>query len=109
MPTHYRGATAEVAALDAYIKLMRAAESVTARLQPSMAGADFSAEPRAVPSIDGLLRATNDADTVLEPGSPRRRPVPTQGVEIIGGCPRLIRVHFEENPSTFPGHIENAG
>ena len=37
MPTHYRGAAAEVAALDTYIKLMRAAESVTARLEPSMA------------------------------------------------------------------------
>jgi MarR family 2-MHQ and catechol resistance regulon transcriptional repressor len=37
MPTHYRGAPIEVAALDAYIKLMRAAESVTARLQPGMA------------------------------------------------------------------------
>lgn len=37
MPTHYRGAPAEVAALDTYIKLMRAAESVTARLEPGMA------------------------------------------------------------------------
>jgi MarR family 2-MHQ and catechol resistance regulon transcriptional repressor len=37
MPTHYRGAPVEVAALDAYIKLMRAAESVTARLEPGMA------------------------------------------------------------------------
>jgi len=31
MGTHYRGTPAEVAALDAYIKLMRAADSVTAR------------------------------------------------------------------------------
>jgi MarR family 2-MHQ and catechol resistance regulon transcriptional repressor len=31
MGTHYQGAAAEVAALDAYIKLMRAAESVTTR------------------------------------------------------------------------------
>src|SRR5262245_62303286 len=37
MPTHYRGAPGEVAALDAYIKLMRAAETLTARLQPGMA------------------------------------------------------------------------
>src|SRR4029450_10504117 len=37
MPTHYRGAPADVAALDTYIKLMRAAESVTARLEPGMA------------------------------------------------------------------------
>jgi MarR family 2-MHQ and catechol resistance regulon transcriptional repressor len=36
MPTHYRGSTQEKAALDAYIKLMRAAESVTARLEPLM-------------------------------------------------------------------------
>ena len=32
MPTRYRGSAAERRALDAYIKLMRAAESVTARL-----------------------------------------------------------------------------
>ena len=42
MPTHYRGAPSEVAALDAYIKLMRAAESVTARLEPSMAAAGLT-------------------------------------------------------------------
>ena len=42
MPTHYRGAPVEVAALDAYIKLMRAAESVTARLEPSMAAAGLT-------------------------------------------------------------------
>ena len=39
MPTHYRGSTQEQAALDAYIKLMRAAESVTARLEPLMRAA----------------------------------------------------------------------
>jgi MarR family transcriptional regulator, 2-MHQ and catechol-resistance regulon repressor len=32
MPTHYEGTNEEVQALDAYIKLVRAAESVTARL-----------------------------------------------------------------------------
>jgi MarR family transcriptional regulator, 2-MHQ and catechol-resistance regulon repressor len=42
MPTHYRGAPGEVAALDAYIKLMRAAESLTARLEPSMAAAGLT-------------------------------------------------------------------
>jgi MarR family 2-MHQ and catechol resistance regulon transcriptional repressor len=42
MPTHYRGAPGEVTALDAYIKLMRAAESLTARLQPSMAAAGLT-------------------------------------------------------------------
>jgi len=42
MPTHYRGAPAEVAALDAYIKLMRAADSVTARLEPIMASAGLT-------------------------------------------------------------------
>ncbi len=39
MPTHYRGSTQEKTALDAYIKLMRAAESVTARLEPLMRAA----------------------------------------------------------------------
>src|SRR6266545_5311254 len=42
MPTHYRGSTQEQAALDTYIKLMRAAESVTARLEPLMRAADLT-------------------------------------------------------------------
>ena len=37
MATHYQGSPEEVAALDAYINLMRAAESVTGRLQSVMA------------------------------------------------------------------------
>lgn len=36
MGTHYRGTPAEVAALDAYIKLMRAADSVTARAHAAL-------------------------------------------------------------------------
>lgn len=42
MPTHYRGSAQERAALDAYIKLMRAADSVTARLDPLMRAADLT-------------------------------------------------------------------
>jgi len=42
MPTHYRGRAKERAALDAYIKLMRAADSVTARLDPLMRAADLT-------------------------------------------------------------------
>lgn len=42
MPTHYRGSAQERAALDAYIKLMRAAESVTSRLEPLMRAADLT-------------------------------------------------------------------
>src|SRR5260370_7975548 len=42
MPTHYRGTAQERAALDAYIKLMRAADSVTARLDPLMRAADLT-------------------------------------------------------------------
>ena len=42
MPTHYRGSPQERQALDAYIKLMRAAESVTARLEPLMRSADLT-------------------------------------------------------------------
>lgn len=42
MPTHYRGSAQEKAALDAYIKLMRAADSVTARLEPLMRAADLT-------------------------------------------------------------------
>ena len=42
MPTHYRGTAQERAALDAYIKLMRAADSVTARLDPLMRAAGLT-------------------------------------------------------------------
>ena len=42
MPTHYRGSPQERQALDAYIKLMRAAESVTTRLEPLMRAADLT-------------------------------------------------------------------
>ena len=42
MATHYRGSAQERAALDAYIKLMRAADSVTARLDPLMRAADLT-------------------------------------------------------------------
>jgi MarR family 2-MHQ and catechol resistance regulon transcriptional repressor len=42
MPTHYRGRAQERAALDTYIKLMRAADSVTARLDPLMRVADLT-------------------------------------------------------------------
>jgi MarR family transcriptional regulator, 2-MHQ and catechol-resistance regulon repressor len=42
MPTHYQGSAQEKAALDAYIKLMRAADSVTSRLEPLMRAADLT-------------------------------------------------------------------
>jgi len=36
MPTHYQGSPSEIQALDAYIKLMRAAESVTSRVNETL-------------------------------------------------------------------------
>jgi MarR family transcriptional regulator, 2-MHQ and catechol-resistance regulon repressor len=42
MPTHYRGTREETRALDAYITLMRAAESVTARTSKAMGAHDLS-------------------------------------------------------------------
>jgi MarR family 2-MHQ and catechol resistance regulon transcriptional repressor len=36
MPTHYQGPPNEIAALDAYIKLMRATESVTSRVNETL-------------------------------------------------------------------------
>ena len=42
MPTRYRGTATERLALDAYIKLMRAAESVTARLSPGVRAAGLT-------------------------------------------------------------------
>jgi MarR family 2-MHQ and catechol resistance regulon transcriptional repressor len=43
MGTHYRGSPRQVQALDAYIKLVRAAESVTASLQPGLAASGLTA------------------------------------------------------------------
>jgi MarR family 2-MHQ and catechol resistance regulon transcriptional repressor len=42
MPSHHRGSEAEVRALDAYVKLVRAAESVTARVSPGVEAAGLS-------------------------------------------------------------------
>lgn len=42
MATHHRGNDAERRALDAYIKLMRAADSVTAAVQPALAEAGLT-------------------------------------------------------------------
>lgn len=42
MATHHRGDDAERRALDAYIKLMRAADSVTAAVQPALAEAGLT-------------------------------------------------------------------
>jgi MarR family 2-MHQ and catechol resistance regulon transcriptional repressor len=42
MPTHYPGTAQEQMALDTYIKLMRAADSVTARLDPLMRAAELT-------------------------------------------------------------------
>lgn len=42
MGTRYRGTDEEVRALDAYIKLMRAAESVSARLAPRLSAAGLT-------------------------------------------------------------------
>jgi MarR family 2-MHQ and catechol resistance regulon transcriptional repressor len=42
MPSHHRGSEAEVQALNAYIKLVRATESVTARVAPGVEGAGLS-------------------------------------------------------------------
>ncbi len=51
MGTRYKGTRDEVRALDAYIKLMRAAESVTLRLNPQLAAAGLT------PSQFGALEA----------------------------------------------------
>jgi MarR family 2-MHQ and catechol resistance regulon transcriptional repressor len=43
VPSHHRGSAREVLALTTYIKLVRAAESVTARVAPRIAAAGLSA------------------------------------------------------------------
>lgn len=42
MAVHYRGTARELRALDAYVKLVRSAESVTARLNPPLAAAGLT-------------------------------------------------------------------
>jgi len=42
MPTHYQGTEDEIRALDAYIKLARAAESVTARINAHLADVNLT-------------------------------------------------------------------
>lgn len=42
MPSHHQGPPAEVLALDAYVKLVRAADSVTARLLPRLGEAGLT-------------------------------------------------------------------
>ncbi|MBI1941443.1 MAG: MarR family transcriptional regulator, partial [Acidobacteria bacterium] len=42
MPTHYAGTPGEVKALDAYIKLMRAAESVSGRAARHLAASPLT-------------------------------------------------------------------
>lgn len=42
MPSHHRGNDAEVRALDTYVKLVRAAESVTARVSPGVEAAGLT-------------------------------------------------------------------
>ncbi len=51
MPTRHRGAAREVRALDAFIKLSRAVESVSARLAEGLAGAGVT------PAQLGVLEA----------------------------------------------------
>ena len=42
MPTHYEGSEEEVSSLNAYIKLMRAANAVTRRLTPTIAASGLT-------------------------------------------------------------------
>ena len=62
MPTRYPGTAAETAALDAYIKLMRAAESLTVRVGDVMREAGLSEEAQAA------LR-TFDRDRLVKAGA----------------------------------------
>lgn len=53
MPTHYKGKQEETLALDAYIKLMRAADSVTARVHRHLAQSGLTHSQFAV--LEALL------------------------------------------------------
>ena len=71
MPTHYKGSPAEVRALNNYIKLVRAAETVTARVREQLSAFGLSETQFAV--IEALhhlgpLRATELARKLLRSG-----------------------------------------
>ena len=71
MPTHYRGSAQERAALDAYIKLMRAADSVTARLDPLMRAADLTVGQFG--ALEALLHLGPLCQRDLGPQAPAQR------------------------------------
>lgn len=72
MPTAYKGTTAEVRALDCYIKLMRASDTVAARIREQVAAFGLTESQFAVLEAvyhAGSLRATEIARKVLRSGA----------------------------------------
>ncbi|MBI2683761.1 MAG: MarR family transcriptional regulator [Acidobacteriales bacterium] len=71
MGTHHKGTSEEVAALDAYIKLMRCSESLTTRLQPGLDRAGLTVSRFGVLEALhhlGPLRSSQLAKKILKTG-----------------------------------------
>ena len=118
MGTHYKGTREEIRALDAYIKLMRAAESVTARLGRLLASAGLSVSQFGVmealyhlgpmPQCDlarKLLKSGGNITTVVD-NIERRRLVRR---ERAGEDRRFVTVHLSKEgrrliAGFFPRH-----
>jgi MarR family transcriptional regulator, 2-MHQ and catechol-resistance regulon repressor len=119
--THYRGAPREVAALDAYIKLSRAAESVTARLAPGLAAYGLTASQLGVLEAlwhlgplcqrelgDKLLKSSSNVTTVID--NLERHGLVAR--ERAGQDRRVVTVHLTDAgrrqiQKAFPAHLRD--
>jgi len=119
MGTHYEGTKEEVRALDAYIKLMRAAESVTTRLGESMARVGLTVSQFGAmealhhlgPMVQcelarKLLKSGGNITTVVD-NLEKRRLVRR---ERAGGDRRFVTVHLTKEgrrliAGFFPRHV----
>jgi len=121
MGTHFRGGAREVLALDAYIKLTRAAESVESRLAPELAAHDLTSSQLGVLEAlwhlgplcqrelgEKLLKSSSNVTTVID--NLERRDVVTRQrseddrrvirVQLLPAGRRLIQ-------RVFPLHARN--
>ena len=116
MPTRYKGSPAEIRALDSYIKLLRATETISARVREQIAAFGLSETQFAVLEALhhlGPLRATELARKLLRSGANITTVIDNlikSGMVERRECPndrRGIYIHLTENGEaairrTFP-------
>jgi MarR family 2-MHQ and catechol resistance regulon transcriptional repressor len=119
--THFRGAPREVLALDAYIKLTRAAESLTSSLAPGLAEQGLTTSQLGVLEAlwhlgplcqrelgDKLLRSSSNVTTVID--NLERRGLVTR--QRAGEDRRVITIRLTESgrrtiQKAFPPHLRD--